>query len=73
MARPRGRRTPVRLSVGMDPASHAKLSRLADRHDVSLVWVVRKAIAEFIERQETDDQPELPLQRGSGGEHLRST
>lgn len=73
MSRPRGRRAPVRLSVGVDPASHAKLSQLADRHDVSLAWVVRKAIADFIERQETNDQAELPLQRGSGSERSRST
>ena len=38
MSRPRGKKAPVRLSVGVDPTSHAKLSRLANRHDVSLAW-----------------------------------
>lgn len=72
MPRPRGKRTPVRLSVGLDPASHARLARLANRHDVSLAWMIRKAIADFIERQEEDDQAELPLQRGREGEHSGS-
>ena len=72
MPRPRGKRVPVRLSVGVDPASHAKLSQLADRHDVSLAWVIRKAINDFIKGQELDDQPELPLQRCSGSERSRS-
>ena len=64
MPRPRGKRVTVRLSVGLNPASHAKLSRLADRNDVSLAWMIRKAIADFIERHEEDSQAELPLQRG---------
>lgn len=63
MPRPRGKRVPIRLSVGLDPASYAKLSRLADRHEVSLAWMIRKAITDFIERQQENDQMELPLQR----------
>jgi len=61
MMRPRGKKIPIRLSVGLDVTSHAKLSRLADRSGVSLAWIVRRAVAEFIERQEEDDQAELPL------------
>lgn len=72
MPRPRGKRAPVRLSVGMDPTSHAKLCRLADRNDVSLAWVIRKAIADFIERQELDDQTELPLRRRAESERSGS-
>ena len=72
MSRPRGKKAPVRLSVGVDPTSHAKLSRLANRHDVSLAWMVRKAIADFIERQEVDDQAELPLRRSGESEHSGS-
>ena len=63
MPRPKGKRLPVRLSVSMDAAVHAKLSRLADRRDISLAWLIRKALAEFIERQEEGDQAELPLRR----------
>lgn len=72
MPRPRGKRAPIRLSVSLDEASHAKLSRLADRYDVSLAWIIRKAIAEFIDRQEENDQAELPLRRSREGEHSGS-
>ena len=72
MPRPRGRRAPVRLSVGLDPGSHAKLSQLAERNDVSLAWMARKAITDFIERQEEGDQAELPLQRAGGNKVSRS-
>ena len=72
MPRPRGKKTPVRLSVGLDPVSHATLTRLANRHDVSLAWMIRKAIADFIERQKEEDQAELPLRRGREGEHSAS-
>lgn len=72
MPRPRGKRAPVRLSVGLDPASYARLSWLANRHDVSLAWMIRKAVADFIERQEEDDQAELPLWRGGESEHSGS-
>lgn len=64
MPRPKGKKTPARLSFGMDATSHAKLSRLADEYGVSLAWMIRKAITEFIERQEESDQAELPLRRG---------
>ena len=72
MPRPRGKKASVRLSVGLDPASHAVLSRLAKRHDVSLAWTIRRAIAEFIERQEDGDQAELPFRRGRESEHSGS-
>jgi predicted transcriptional regulator len=54
------------MSVSVDAGTHATLMRLADRHDVSLAWMVRKALAEFIERQEKEDQAELPLRRSGG-------
>lgn len=63
MPRPKGRRVPVRMSVSIDGGTHATLLRLADRHDVSLAWMVRRALTEFIERQDEGNQPELPLRR----------
>lgn len=71
MPRPKGKRLPVRLSVSMDAVVHAKLSRLADRQDVSLAWMIRKALAEFVERRGEEDQAELPLRRG--GEEARTS
>ena len=63
MPRPKGKRVPVRLSVSMGADVHAKLLQLTDKQDVSLAWMIRKALAEFIERQEQEDQAELPLRR----------
>ena len=68
MPRPKGKRVPVRLSVSMGAGVHAKLLQLADRQDVSLAWLIRKALAEFIERQEEDNQAELPLRRSGQNE-----
>lgn len=69
MARPKGKKDTTRFSVSLDVSSHARLSRLAELHDVSVSWLVRRAISEFIERQEQGDQAELPL-IGTEGERL---
>lgn len=49
MARLKGYRFPVRLSVSIEPADHAALSKLASKLDLSAVWFFRKAVAEFVE------------------------
>lgn len=67
VARPKGKKPAVRLSIGLDPADHAELSRLAAQHDLSVAWMVRKAVSEFVERNANQDQPVLPLHRGGGG------
>ncbi|WP_266064501.1 ribbon-helix-helix protein, CopG family [Brucella intermedia] len=64
MARPKGNRFPVRLSVSIEAADHAALSKLASDLDLSAAWLVRKAVAEFVERNCYDPQRELPLARG---------
>lgn len=61
MARPRGNRRVARLTVTLDEQAHTTLSALAQHQDVSVAWVVRRAVAEFIERHGTSAQPELPL------------
>ena len=66
MVRPKGKKPTVRLSVNLDPADHAELTRLAAQHDLSLAWMVRKAVSEFVERNANHDQPALPLHRGGG-------
>ena len=67
MARPKGKKPAVRLSISLDPADHAELSGLAAQNDLSVAWMVRKAVSEFIARNANQDQPVLPLHRGSGG------
>lgn len=66
MARPKGSQIKKRLSISLEPRSHAALESLAAEHDVSVAWLARRAISEFIERQERAQQ-DLPLVR-SGGE-----
>ncbi len=67
MARPKGKKPAVRLSISLNSADHAELSRLAARHDLSVAWMVRKAVSEFVERNANQDQPVLPLHRGGSG------
>ena len=66
MVRPKGKKPAVRLSVSLDPADHAELSQLAELNDLTVAWMVRKAVSEFVARNADHDQPVLPLQRGSG-------
>ncbi len=66
MARPKGKNPAVRLSISLNSADHAELSRLAARHDLSVAWLVRKAVSEFVKRNANQDQPVLPLHRGGG-------
>ena len=61
MPRPKGAKDAVRFSVSLDPQSYSKLTRIATTNDVSIAWTVRKAIAEFVRRQEESEQAELPF------------
>ena len=67
MARPKGKKPTVRLSISLDAADHAELSRLAEQHDLSVAWVVRKAVSEFVARNADQNEPVLPLHRGGNG------
>ena len=40
---------------------HATLTELAERHDVSISWLTRQALVEFIDKHQ-DTQAQLPLQ-----------
>ena len=66
VARPKGRQMPVRLSVSVSPADYANVVRFAQENGVPRALVIRKAIAEFIQRHDQAAQGELPL--WSGGE-----
>ncbi|MGK9231952.1 ribbon-helix-helix protein, CopG family [Inquilinus limosus] len=63
MARPRGQRQAVRLSVTLDERDHATIQRLAADLDLSTAWLVRRAISEFVARHGAELEPELPLRR----------
>ncbi len=49
-----------RLSVGLTPRELSELMALKDRHHVSMAWIGRQAILEFIEKY-TDESLQLPL------------
>lgn len=62
MARPRGIRKTARLSVSLEARDYAVLAEIARKEDVSVAWVVRRAVSEFIRsHQEEAAEPELPL------------
>lgn len=61
MPRPKGKKGAVRFTVSLDPQLYAKLVRIAESNDLSLSWAVRRAVAEFVERQDEAKQAELPF------------
>ena len=49
-----------RVTVNLEESEYAVLSALSGKHRVSLAWLGRQAIIEFLERHE-DEQVQLPL------------
>ena len=49
-----------RVTINLEDREYAELSALSDKHRVSLAWLGRQAIIEFLERRESDDL-QLPL------------
>ena len=64
MARPRGRTKPARLTVNLDRPTYRSVVELARREDVSVSWVVRRAIERVARprssRPLSDPLPEPP-------------
>ena len=50
----------TRMSVGLTSAELTELTRLKNRHQVSMAWLGRQAIIEFLEKYKNEDTP-LPL------------
>lgn len=61
MARPRLNRKVVRISVSLEEQMYADVFALADQNDVSVAWLIRKAVAELLERRRDEFVPQLPL------------
>ena len=49
-----------RVTVNLEEPEYAVLSALSGKHRVSLAWLGRQAIIEFLERHE-DEKVQLPL------------
>ena len=65
MARPRGRTKTARLTVNLDDRAYAALLAVAGREDMPVAQVARRAIADFLSREEPSfAQPSLPLTAG---------
>lgn len=64
MARPKGRNKTARVTVNLDEHAYAVLLAIAQREDVPVAQIARKAVVDLIQREEpTIDQGTLPLVR----------
>lgn len=52
--------TKHRVTINIDEREFRQLTALSDKHRVSLAWLGRQAIIEFLERHE-DEELQLPL------------
>ncbi|MBU3656223.1 MAG: CopG family transcriptional regulator [Alphaproteobacteria bacterium] len=50
MARPKSQKKSSRFSVSLDDESYKALQEAAKREDVTIAWLVRRAVHEMIER-----------------------
>jgi predicted transcriptional regulator len=66
MVRPRENRKKTRLSVSLDDRIYTDLCSMARQAQVSVAWVVRRAVLEMLERNREMITPELPLRRTKG-------
>ena len=46
----------VRTTVSLPAEQLERLQKMADQYDLSLAWVVRQAVSEFLERTEKQGQ-----------------
>ena len=64
MARPHSHRKSARLTVSLEEEAYEALHDMAKREDVSVAWIVRRAVNDLIAKQSAaNDQHELPLIR----------
>jgi predicted DNA-binding protein len=42
----------IRTTISLPPEQLSRLQRMADTHGLSLAWLVRQAVSEFLERTE---------------------
>lgn len=66
MGRPRGRTKTARVTVNLDDRAYAVLATIAGRDDVPVGQVARRAVMEYLTREEpTLSQATLPLIRSA--------
>jgi hypothetical protein len=52
--------TKPRISINLPESEYAQLAAVAEKHKISMAWIGRKAIVDFLERQR-EDPIQLPL------------
>lgn len=57
----RGKKLATRVTVSVDERDYEQLSTLAEDYRVSLAWLVRYAVSDFLMRYR-EEQLELPLE-----------
>lgn len=66
MARPRGRTKTARVTVNLDERAYSALLDMAAREDLAVAQVARRAIMDFLTREEPSfGQLSLPFTRSS--------
>lgn len=68
VAQPKRRSSKPRLSVGLTDAELNELIALKDRHHVSMAWLGRQAIVEFITKYR-GEHTQLPLKLSMRSTH----
>jgi len=63
MPRPKGKKVAARLSVGLSQPQHAALTALAEQNEATVAWLIRRAVAEFLERHGSSALSALRLPR----------
>lgn len=58
----RSKKLGPRVTVSVTPGDYATLNTLANQEDVSVSWVIRRAINEYLRRHH---QPARPLRRSA--------
>jgi len=54
----------VRKSISLDPDDYAAMEKLATQTEVSLSWLIRQSMRDFLDRYGDHGQPELALRIG---------
>lgn len=60
---------PTRITVSLPEREHAELAALARKYDVSLSWLMRKAVTEFLTQCGKEESPltlKLPREKKDG-------
>ena len=65
MGRPRQYKQTARLSVSFEKADYDRVTALAEAHDVSTAWIIRKAVRNYLDDYGHSDSPFRP-RHGTG-------